>query len=257
MAVNLFTLERFNPDALECYYGRKVKMMIDDRQRKVPGDPFLRIFELLFTRFGPRGWWPVTPDAGGLPCYSGGPVNDRQRFEVAAGTILTQNTAWKNAEKAIVNLTSDSALSPERIIEMEEGGLAAMIRPSGYFNQKAARLQNLARHLLAVGRPTRGSLLEINGIGPETADSIMLYAYDELCFVVDAYTRRVFSRISLIGPTDSYDEIKDRFETAIPADVGIYQEYHALIVELSKRFCQKTPACIDCPVKIVCLRRIT
>ena len=151
----------------------------------------------------------------------------------------------------------NSALSPERIVKMEERKLAAIIRPSGYFNQKAARLQRLASHLLGVRRPTRESLLEINGIGLETADSIMLYAYDELVFVVDAYTRRIFSRIDLIGLTDPYDEIKNRFETALPADIRIYQEYHALIVELAKRFCQKTPFCDNCPVRDFCPGRAT
>ncbi|MCK4538327.1 MAG: endonuclease III domain-containing protein [Candidatus Krumholzibacteria bacterium] len=231
--------------------------MDDDDPGKVSSSPFFRIFELLLSRFGPGGWWPVTPDAGDVPCYSGGPVNEQQRFEVVVGAVLTQNTAWKNAEKAIMNLTANSALAPERIIGMEEEKLAAMIRSSGYFNQKAARLRRLARHILATGRPTRESLLEINGIGPETADSIMLYAYDELHFVVDAYTRRIFSRIGLIEPGDSYEEIKERFETAVPADARVYQEYHALIVELAKRFCQKTPTCASCPVRTVCFRRIT
>ncbi|MBU8921680.1 MAG: endonuclease III domain-containing protein [Bacteroidales bacterium] len=232
-------------------------MMRDDIPGKASGGSFFEIYEMLLSGFGPGGWWPVTPEKGRSPRYSGGPVNEQQRFEVAVGAVLTQNTAWKNAEKAIVNLTANSALAPERIIGIEVEKLAAMIRSSGYFNQKAARLQRLARYLLTVSRPTRESLLEINGIGPETADSIMLYAYDELCFVVDAYTRRIFSRIGLIGRRDSYDEIKARFETGIPPDAGIYQEYHALIVELAKRFCRKTPDCVTCPLNMVCSRSIT
>lgn len=213
----------------------------------------IEIYERLFSVYRGQGWWPVTPDGKVEPEYKGGPENPSHRFEVAVGAILTQNTAWKNASKAIENLNRAGLMSPDAIRAVDMSELAAAIRPAGYYNQKAERLKRLAAHLSEEPRPTRESLLSLNGIGPETADSIMLYAYGEPYFVVDAYTRRIFSRIGLIEGVEPYDEIRLMFERELPRNSLLYQEYHALIVEHAKSRClRRKPICSECAITRYC-----
>ncbi len=211
------------------------------------------VYRLLRGAYGPRRWWPVTPPGGTTPLYTGGPRSELQRFEVAVGAILTQNTAWSNAARAIESLNLLGAMSPRAIGRMELPALAAAIRSAGYFNQKAKRLKTIARYFASHRIPTRAGLLALDGVGPETADSIMLYAFGERCFVVDAYTRRLFGRLGLVAQSDPYEEIRDRFERNLPRRVFVYREYHALIVEHGKLVCRKLPICKNCLLQNMCL----
>jgi endonuclease-3 related protein len=201
------------------------------------------LYQQLWEAWGPQGWWP-----GETP------------FEVAVGAILTQNTNWGNVARAIAALKDENLLEPQALHDLPEAELARLIRPAGYYNVKARRLKNfldfLARHYensmvrlaaddLATLRP---ALLRIKGIGPETADSILLYALDKPTFVVDAYTFRILSRHDLIAQTCAYEELRQLFMEHLPAQVPLYQEYHALLVRLGKESCRPRPRCPTCPV---------
>lgn len=187
----------------------------------------IKLYNELLELHGPQGWWPLNSEYH--PGDYSYPKNGRQRFEICAGAILTQNTAWRNVEKALDNLRRLDALNPEAVLKMGIDDLAQAARPAGYFNQKARKLKEFAEFFRKLkGVPTREQLLEIWGIGPETADSILLYAYNLPSFVVDAYTKRV------IGVDKSYDEIKEMFENSLERDYRLYQEFHALIVAHAK-----------------------
>ncbi len=205
------------------------------------------IYHKLFQAFGPQDWWP-----GDTP------------FEIAVGAILTQNTNWGNVEKAIGNLKRQSALSAKVIHEMPAKKLAALIRPAGYFNVKAKRLKSFIGFLMNGYRgsmkrmkdedlnPLREKLLQVNGIGPETADSMLLYALEKPVFVIDAYTKRVLSRHGIIGHEEPYNEFQDLFHSALKRDVELFNEYHALFVKVGKTYCKrKRPLCDQCPLKEV------
>jgi len=213
---------------------------------------FVEVYEILRRGYGPQRWWPVTSRGAVQPAYTGGPRNARGRFEVAVGAILTQNAAWSNAARAIENLNRLGAMSPGRMDALRERDLARSIRPAGYFNQKANRLKTLSAFFLSHRAVTREALLALNGVGFETADSIMLYAFDAPFFVVDAYTRRVFGRLALVDPLAPYETIRRKFERNLPARVYVYKEYHALIVEHGKRSCRKAPLCENCLLKNLC-----
>jgi endonuclease-3 related protein len=213
---------------------------------------FLDVYEILRREYGRQRWWPVTPRGEALPAYTGGPRNAHERFEVAVGAILTQNTAWSNAARAIESLNRLGAMSPRRLDAMPVGDLAGSIRSSGYFNQKAKRLKTLAAFFLSRRAITREALLGLDGVGPETADSIMLYAFGAPFFVVDAYTRRLFGRLALVDPVAPYEAIRNEFERSLPRRIGVYKEYHALIVEHGKRLCKKAPLCENCLLKNQC-----
>lgn len=202
------------------------------------------IYRRLLGVFGPQGWWP-----GDTP------------FEVAVGAILTQNTAWTNVERAIKNIKAERCLSLRAMDRLSERRLAGLIRPAGYFRIKARRLKHFL-HFLKTGyggsmallrkRPlarARAALLGVNGIGPETADSILLYALGKPVFVIDAYTRRVFSRHHLVRADADYDTLQKFFMDRLPPQTKLYNEYHALIVRLAKEHCHKTrPQCGSCPL---------
>ena len=205
----------------------------------------LDLYDRLYEAFGPRHWWP-----GDSP------------FEVTVGAILTQNTAWRNVEKAIGNLKAASLLSPDALQSLPVQDLAAVIRPAGYYNIKAGRLKHfldflfrenagdLDRLLTQDLDALRSKLLSINGIGPETADSILLYAGNKPTFVVDTYTKRILSRHGLMPEEVSYDEVRDFFMDCLEPDVAMFNEYHALLVHLGRTFCSKTrPKCSECPAK--------
>ena len=213
---------------------------------------FIEIYEKLLAAYGPQGWWPVTPPGERQPRYTGGPRDPAQRFEVAVGALLTQNTSWLNASRAIESLNEARLLSPGGIDATDERSLARLIRPSGYFNQKAKRLKVLARFFLGGGTVTREGLLALEGVGSETADSIILYGFGKPFFVVDAYTRRIFDRLGLLEGKAPYERIREIFEQALPRNVSVYKEYHALIVEHAKRFCRKCPLCSDCHLADYC-----
>ena len=205
------------------------------------------IYDVLLKRYGPQGWWP-----------------GNTRFEVITGAILTQNTAWTNVEKAIANLKKARILHPEAMREASIKTLASLIRPAGYYNIKAKRLKNFLAFLFSryggsLGRmakaPTetlRRELLSVNGIGPETCDSILLYAFGRPVFVVDAYTKRIFSRIGLVDEAESYDEVKAFFESNLPRKAPLYNEYHALIVRHGKETCRTKPRCEGCCLRSMC-----
>lgn len=201
-------------------------------------------FELMFAHFGPRKWWP-----GETP------------FEVMVGAILTQNTNWKNVERAITNLKSEKVLDPHELFKLSPSHLADLIRPAGYFRIKAGRLQSFLKYFVEryngsvekmAARPLcelRPELLEVKGIGPETADSILLYALQKPIFVIDAYTKRILSRHNICAEEDGYVELQEIFMDKLPDDVPLFNEYHALIVEIGKNFCRKDPRCTECPLK--------
>ncbi|MBM4064908.1 MAG: endonuclease III domain-containing protein [Planctomycetes bacterium] len=204
----------------------------------------LKIYQKMFDAFGPRQWWP-----GETP------------FEVVIGAILTQNTNWSNVEKAIKNLKTAGKLSPEGIYGLSTTELAVLIKPSGFFNVKAKRVKafinwlfskydgNLSKMFARDLQTLRSELLSVKGIGPETADSILLYAGNMPTFVVDAYTHRIFSRHELIPEESTYDDMKSFFEENLPKDVQLFNEYHALLVNIGKMFCKPRKVCEPCPLK--------
>jgi endonuclease-3 related protein len=204
----------------------------------------IEIYHKLYRAFGPQHWWP-----GDSP------------FEIAVGAILTQNTNWANVEKAIASLKNKRALSAKGIHEMKTEKLALFIRPAGYFNVKARRLKAFIHFLIneyhgSMGRmknekldTLRTKLLNVHGIGPETADSILLYALDKPVFVIDAYTKRALSRHSVINHDENYERIQDLFHETLKRDTELFNEYHALFVRLGKTYCRKKPLCDGCPLE--------
>lgn len=204
------------------------------------------LYERLLATHGAQGWWPAeTP------------------FEVMLGAILTQNTAWSNVERALDRLQACIALTPEAVLGLEEADLAEAIRPSGYFNVKAQRLRTFCSALLEAGGETvlagwptaqlRAWLLGIKGIGPETADDILLYAFERPVFVVDAYTRRLFQRLGLLDGDEGYESIRRRVERALGPDTACFNEYHALIVRHAKMLCRaRKPHCGECMLSRGC-----
>ncbi len=201
------------------------------------------IYQLLFDFFGPQHWWP-----------------GETRFEIITGAILTQNTSWANVEKAITNLKSAGYLRPEKLHHLDLAQLAELIRPAGYYNIKAKRLKNFINWLFGNydGELTslesidteqlRAELLAIKGVGRETADSILLYAFDRPVFVVDAYTARIMYRHELIEPDADYEQIREFFESNLPQDIRLFNEYHALLVRVGKEFCRPKARCSHCPL---------
>ncbi len=208
--------------------------------------------------FGSQGWWPFTLAGELHPKHHGiSPQNDNERFEIIIGAILTQNTNWKNVEKAIINLNKKKLINVKKIRKINIKKLAKLIRPSGYYNQKAERLKIIANFLsinsikkLKKEKKLREKLLSLKGIGPETADSILLYAFQKPVFVVDAYTKRIFQRIGY--KEESYDELQQLFMNNLKKDTKLFNEYHALLVELGKNYCKTKPVCEECPVNKLC-----
>ena len=204
------------------------------------------IYERLYRAYGPRHWWP-----GETP------------FEVMVGAILTQNTSWINVEKAIRRLKEERRLTVTGIHQLKKSKLASLIRSSGTYRIKADRLRVFTTFLFETyggkisrmkkdpARALRDRLLGVKGIGPETADSILLYALEKPVFVVDAYTRRILSRHGIISEKASYEEVQQLFMNHLPIDERLFNEYHALLVYLGKRVCQKTPKCDICPLESI------
>ena len=209
------------------------------------GRRLLAVYRRLHAAHGPQHWWPGD-----------------SAFEIMVGAVLTQNTAWTNVEKAIANLKAAKALSPEVIAAAPHRRLAAWLKPSGYFNIKAQRLRAFCAWLIHKGgakriarlstEALRAELLQVHGIGPETADDILLYAFNRPVFVIDAYTRRIFQRLGLIRGDEDYESLRQLFETTLALDVRLYNEYHALIVAHAKNFCRKRPLCVTCQLRSLC-----
>lgn len=203
-----------------------------------------RIYDLLLDRFGEQHWWP-----GQTP------------FEIVVGAILAQNTNWTNVEKAINNLKTANLLDPDKLHNTLHDRLAELIRPAGYYNIKAKRLKNFLNWFFETydgdlsqlenldAESLRQQLLSINGIGLETADSIVLYAFNKPIFVIDTYTCRVMGRHHFIEPGADYEQVRDVFESFLPSDVELFNEFHALLVMVGKNFCKPKPKCEGCPLE--------
>jgi endonuclease-3 related protein len=214
------------------------------RANSTSGPTLMRYFTAMSQALGPMQWWPAkTP------------------FEVIVGAILTQNTSWTNVERAIANLRSAQMLTPSTITSARLSKLALLVRPSGYFRQKAKKLKAFVRFLereyggslkRMFDSPTeilRGKLLSVHGIGPETADSILLYAGNHPVFVVDAYTHRIFGRHGITDGKPQYERVRALLEAALPRDSQLFNEFHALVVNTGKNWCRKKePRCAECPL---------
>lgn len=206
----------------------------------------MNVYSSLLKHFGSQYWWPA-----------------ETRFEIIVGAILTQNTSWKNVEKAIKNLKKEKMLNCRKIANINLRKLESLIQPSGFYKQKAERLKKFCEYLdryyasdlnKFFDRNTdeiRKELLSLNGIGNETADSVLLYAGEKPIFVIDAYTKRMCERTGLTK-AEKYEELQSFFEKNLPQNIELYKEFHALIVELGKNFCRKKPGCDGCPLKNMC-----
>ena len=248
------------------------------------------IYKRLYDHFGPQGWWPTTPPGKTRPRYYPGKIRHLsagEQWEIVVGAVLTQNTAWRNVELALANLSERRFLHLQTFCTLAEAELAALIRPSGCYNQKARRLQQIARYIagkqaitpgakdsdsrrtalslstIANGSitsilsqpaaPLRRELLDLPGIGPETADSILLYAAGHPFFVIDAYTRRILSRLGLIRPDLSYTELQTIFMDQLSPDPDLFNEYHALLVRHATTYCRAKPLCGECCLNKLCI----
>ena len=210
-----------------------------------PARSLRRLYDALHALYGEQPWWPADSP-----------------FEIMVGAVLTQNAAWSNVEKAIVRLKAARLMSLSALLETTHEQLAETIRPSGYYNIKAKRLRNLCLFLDRAGGveafaswsldDQRAALLDINGVGPETADDILLYALEQPVFVIDTYTRRLLQRYGLVRGDEDYEQLRALFEQAIEQDVHLYQQYHALIVMHGKDTCRKSPQCVRCALSIDC-----
>jgi endonuclease-3 related protein len=212
--------------------------------RGLTGDRLMEMYHLMLNHFGPQHWWPAA-DA----------------LEMMVGAILTQNTSWKNVEKAIKNLKKRSILNIRALHSISVPELAEEIRPAGYFNIKAARLKNLINFIveryngdvsMLLTEKTdilREGLLSIRGVGSETADSILLYAVGRPIFVIDSYTHRILNRHGLADDQASYHELQELFMDNLAEDTGLFNEFHALIVGIGKQYCRRKPLCGNCPLE--------
>ncbi|MDN7025934.1 endonuclease III domain-containing protein [Methanoculleus sp. FWC-SCC1] len=221
-----------------------------------------RIYHELYRAYGPQGWWPLLGYDGVQPTKSGSvagyhplrydlPETRGQVFEICVGAILTQNTNWLNVEQALLRLHAAGGLDAERLCGLGDAALKEAIRPAGYYNQKARKLREFADFFLSLESraPDREELLELWGVGRETADSMLLYAFHRPVFVVDAYTRRIFGGLGLVDEGADYDTIRLFIEEHLAADLPVYQEYHALLVEHAKRYYRKRANRPVCPLR--------
>jgi endonuclease III related protein len=225
----------------------KVAISLKDSPRSAL---LMQAYQILFQRFGPQHWWPA-----------------ESAFEVIAGAILTQSAAWTNVEKGIKALKQAGALSPRALRDMPQAELAALIHPCGYYNAKAAKLKAFAGWLAenyhddldalfsADTQNVRALLLNVHGIGEETADSILLYAGSKPIFVIDAYTRRIISRLGLQVSGETYRDYQQLFMDNLPHNVQLFNEYHALLVAQGKNACRKKPLCAGCCLGALCESR--
>ena len=210
-------------------------------------DNVLEIYRILLKEFKEQGWWPVNDK------YHSGylkPEIKKEVLEICLGAILTQNTSWKNVEKALDELRKNNLIDLSNLRKIDIKKLAEIIKISGYNNQKARKIKEFVKFLDSEKEITRENLLNIWGVGPETADSILLYAYKKPIFVIDAYTKRIFNRLGF--KEKSYYELQELFMKNLDKDFKIFNEYHALLVKLGKDYCKKKPLCQNCPLNKIC-----
>ncbi|WP_424714970.1 endonuclease III domain-containing protein [Methanobacterium sp.] len=213
------------------------------------------IYSSLYNHYGPQGWWPLlsrdisTKEVKMVnhPLNYDLPKTRNEIYEIILGTILTQNTAWNSAEIALRNLKDLDAINPQNLLDLDSETFKQAIRSAGFLNQKSVYINEVTKFYIGLDDkiPTRKELLEVKGVGNETADSILLYAFKQPEFVVDTYTKRIFSQIDLIDYNDNYNKIKTLFETQLPRDMIIYNEYHALIVAHAKKYYSRKPYGVD------------
>jgi len=215
----------------------------------------IKIYDKLLNHFGKQGWWPTTS-------------NQNPKFEIIVGAILTQQTSWKNVEKSIKNLKDNDLLEPKKLYNLPMNKLQILVKPSGFFKVKSKRLRsfleflvenyddNLDKMFELSLNDLREILLSVHGVGPETCDSIILYAGDKPVFVIDAYTLRLCERYPIIK-SKKYEEVRGFFEKNLPKDVNLFKEFHALIVELGKNYCKTKPLCEKCPLNEGCKHEIS
>ncbi len=210
-------------------------------------------YNLLLKSFGRQGWWPRFDNNRFIynKDFKNSKPSEDEAFVISISAILAQNTNWKNVEKAVINLNKENLLSKEALLKIDVGKLAGLIKPAGYFNQKAKKIKEFLKFNKEISRE---NLLEIWGVGEETADSILLYAYNFPIFVIDAYTKRIFNRIGF--KLKNYKEFQELFHKNLVKDYKLFNEYHALLVELAKRNCRKVPICGNCPLNQVCEKLI-
>jgi len=223
-----------------------------------------KIYSMLAGTYRKQGWWPIYSKEKDSSEYGlGAPRDDADRFEIIIGAILTQNVAWINVEKALGALKKNKILSPRKLHKTDDQLIASCIRPAGYYNQKTIKIKNFLNWFRSLNysfdelkkmktEVLRKNLLEIKGVGPETADSILLYAMNRKIFVIDAYTKRIFSRLNLTSIDDSYDSVQEFFHKEFKGTIKKYNEYHALIVAHGKDICKNKPLCSDCCLKDTC-----
>lgn len=204
----------------------------------------LQLYRKLFDSLGPQQWWPADSP-----------------WEVMIGAVLVQNTAWKNVERAIENLREADLILPQRLVEINQAELSELIKPAGYYRLKAKRLQNLMRFVVdeydsslevmknVEMQRMRAELLTVNGVGPETADSILLYALEQPALVVDTYTLRIFARHGWIDYGADYHQLQEHLASELPEDVSTYNELHALLVHVGHHYCRRQPKCQECPLR--------
>jgi endonuclease III related protein len=223
------------------------------------GNKIRLIYNKLYSFYGPQGWWPLlNSDVSSKtdvnmvdhPLNYDLPKTRNETYEIILGTILTQNTAWNSAEIALRNLKDLDVINPEKLLDLDSEILKQAIRSAGFLNQKSVYIQEITKFYIALdGKiPKREEILKVKGVGNETADSILLYAFKQPEFVVDTYTKRIFSHIGLIDYMDNYHKIKSLFETHLTQDMIIYNEYHALIVQHAKKYYRRKPYGVDDPI---------
>ncbi|MFC1504096.1 endonuclease III domain-containing protein, partial [Spirochaetota bacterium] len=230
-----------------------------------PVNKIEKIYRILYKHYGPQGWWPLSMRGLVSKHHAGSVRTMRDRTEVIIGAILTQNTAWTNVEKALYNLNNADIRSFQKITKTPHQTLARLIHPSGFFNQKALRLKIISKFFSPKTVNTilhekditvlRSLLLGVKGIGDETCDSILLYAFSKNIFVIDAYTKRIFSRVGLLKENSKYNAWQLLFMKSlmrIRNKSKVFSEYHALIVEHAKQYCRKKQICKRCPIQKLC-----
>ncbi len=236
--------------------------------RIAPMNPVTQVYKKLLAFHGPQGWWPIVDTVEQTGVYHlQAPRNGAEMFEICVGAIMTQSVAWKNAERALARLKEKKALQPDKILRMKPARLAEMIRPAGYYNQKSKKIGSFTEwyrrygfdHEALQGRDLhelRQELLSVSGIGPETADSILLYALKMKTFVIDSYTKRIFTRLGILSGSESYEGIQALFHRDFIGSTEDFNEYHALIVAHGKDPCAKKPVCSSCCLGDICARNL-
>jgi endonuclease-3 related protein len=213
----------------------------------------IKIYNKLLKNYGYQRWWPLySLKTKNFEYNSRNPDTKSQKLEICLGAILTQGTNWKNVEKALLNLIKNNLINEENLIKISLKKLSLLIKSSGYHNQKAIKIKEFIKFLNSKTKITKENLLNIWGIGKETADSILLYTYNKPHFVVDNYTRRIFSRLNSYDKNIKYEELQKLITNKIPNNINLYKEFHALIVEHGKNICMKKPLCDKCVLNNIC-----